>query len=68
VAQRYRKPLFAITSGDLGSITDAVEYSLTAIFHLATVLYCILLLDEADVFLEEREKSDLQRNAVVSGK
>jgi hypothetical protein len=68
VAQKYRKPLFAITSGDLGSTPDAVESSLTEIFHLANVWDCILLLDEADVFLEEREKSDLKRNAVVSGK
>ncbi|KAH8904635.1 P-loop containing nucleoside triphosphate hydrolase protein [Coniochaeta sp. PMI_546] len=66
VAQKYRKPLFAITSGDLGSTPDAVESSLTEIFHLANVWDCILLLDEADVFLEERQKSDLKRNAVVS--
>ncbi|KAH6618400.1 hypothetical protein B0J18DRAFT_371434 [Chaetomium sp. MPI-SDFR-AT-0129] len=66
VAQKYRRPLFAITSGDLGSTPDAVESSLTEIFHLANVWDCILLLDEADVFLEEREKSDLKRNAVVS--
>jgi hypothetical protein len=67
VAQKYRKPLFAITSGDLGSTPDAVESSLNEIFHLANVWDCVLLLDEADVFLEEREKSDLKRNAVVSG-
>jgi hypothetical protein len=68
VAQKYRKPLFAITSGDLGSTPQAVEASLTEIFHLANVWGCILLLDEADVFLEERQRSDLSRNAVVSGK
>ncbi|KFY82415.1 hypothetical protein V498_08592, partial [Pseudogymnoascus sp. VKM F-4517 (FW-2822)] len=27
---------------------------------------CIVLLDEADVFLEERSQTDLQRNALVS--
>ena len=27
----------------------------------------VVLLDEADVFLEERSLSDLQRNALVSG-
>lgn len=68
MAQKYQKPLFSITSGDLGSTPDAVESSLTEIFHLANVWDCILLLDEADVFLEERERSDLKRNAVVSGK
>ncbi|KAK3903634.1 hypothetical protein C8A05DRAFT_43158 [Staphylotrichum tortipilum] len=66
VALEYEKPLFSITSGDLGSTPDAVESSLTEIFHLANVWDCVLLLDEADVFLEEREKSNLKRNAVVS--
>lgn len=28
----------------------------------------VLLLDEADVFLEERSLNDLQRNSLVSGK
>ena len=28
----------------------------------------VLLLDEADVFLEERTMADLQRNSLVSGK
>jgi len=68
MALRYRKPLFSITSGDLGSTPAAVEASLTSIFHLANVWDCILLLDEADVFLEERERTMLQRNAVVSGR
>jgi len=66
VAQAYRKPLFSITSGDLGDTPASVESSLAEIFHLANVWDCILLLDEADVFLEEREKKDLSRNAVVS--
>lgn len=66
VAQVYRKPLFSITSGDLGSTPAQVESNLTEIFHLANVWDCVLLLDEADVFLEEREKSNLERNAVVS--
>jgi hypothetical protein len=30
-------------------------------------LYVVVLLDEADVFLEQRKISDLQRNALVSG-
>ncbi|KAK4446648.1 hypothetical protein QBC34DRAFT_331121 [Podospora aff. communis PSN243] len=66
VAQAYRKPLFSITSGSLGATPASVEVSLAQIFHLANVWDCILLLDEADVFLEEREKKDLSRNAVVS--
>lgn len=32
-----------------------------------TDYFLVLLLDEADVFLEERTMADLQRNSLVSG-
>lgn len=66
VAQSNRKPLFAITCGDLGFTPREVESNLTEIFRLAALWDCILLLDEADIFLSRREKSDLKRNALVS--
>lgn len=34
---------------------------------LQTNTVVVVLLDEADVFLEQRKISDLQRNALVSG-
>lgn len=67
VAQRWGKPLFPITCGDLGSTADSVESSLNEIFRLAHLWDCVLLLDEADVFITQRTRSDLQRNALVSG-
>ncbi|KAK6331728.1 hypothetical protein TWF718_002271 [Orbilia javanica] len=66
VAQSNRKPLFVITCGDLGFTPKEVENSLTEIFRLAGLWDCVLLLDEADIFLSRREKSDLKRNALVS--
>jgi hypothetical protein len=69
VAQEYSKPLFAITCGDLGTTPEAVSKSLMDIFRLANLWGCVLLLDEADVFLSRREHKadDLMRNALVSG-
>lgn len=67
VAQANNKPLFAITSGYLGFTPTDVEDNLRAIFHLAHLWDCVLLLDEADVFLSRREVTDLARNALVSG-
>lgn len=67
VAQKWGKPLFPITCGDLGFTADSVESSLNEIFRLAHLWDCVLLLDEADVFIEQRTKKDLQRNALVSG-
>lgn len=67
VARNWRKPLLSITCGDLGLEASDVESSLKEILRLAQLWECILLLDEADVFLSQRSHSDLQRNALVSG-
>ncbi|KAH6686735.1 hypothetical protein F5X68DRAFT_11932 [Plectosphaerella plurivora] len=66
VAQANGKPLFVITCGDLGFTAKEVETALRDIFRLAHHWDCILLLDEADIFLSRREMSDLKRNALVS--
>ena len=68
VAQANKKPLFVITCGDLGFSPKEVEVSLGNIFRLAHLWDCVLLLDEADIFLTRREHNDLKRNALVSGK
>ncbi|KAI7775791.1 hypothetical protein LA080_006376 [Diaporthe eres] len=66
VALKWKKPLFPITCGDLGYTADTLEKSLNEIFRLAHHWGCILLLDEADVFITQRERHDLKRNALVS--
>lgn len=43
-----------------------VEKNLYHNFRLAHKWGCVLLLDEADVFLAKRTKNDLRRNAVTS--
>lgn len=47
-----------------------VEPTLSEIFRLANLWDCVLLLDEAEIFLSHREKKDdnHQRNALVSSK
>lgn len=45
-----------------------VETNLQNSFQLAQVWDCVLLLDEADVFLAERSQDNIERNALVSGK
>ncbi len=67
IAQTNKKPLFVITCGDLGFTPREVEDSLKDIFRLAHLWDCVLLLDEADIFLSRRELGDLKRNALVSG-
>ena len=67
VAQKFGRPLFPITCGDLGFYPDDVERTLSEIFRLAHLWNCVLLLDEADVFLTARSTTDIKRNALVSG-
>ena len=47
-------------------MADSVEERLSNIFDLTVEWKAILLLDEADVFLESRSSSDLIRNKLVS--
>lgn len=68
IAESTGKPLFPITCGDLGLTPPDVEKNLRGIFQLAQAWDCVLLLDEADVFLAQRTKTDIKRNALVSGK
>ncbi|KAK4216478.1 P-loop containing nucleoside triphosphate hydrolase protein [Rhypophila decipiens] len=65
-AEANNKPLFPITCGDLGTSPREVETRLQEAFQLAQLWNCVLLLDEADVFLAQRSEHDIQRNALVS--
>ncbi|KAI1871770.1 hypothetical protein JX265_005756 [Neoarthrinium moseri] len=66
VADNTKRPLYPITCGDIGETAMDVERNLLHNFSLAHKWGCVLLLDEADVFLAKRSKTDLRRNAVTS--
>lgn len=56
-----------LSVGDLGTTATEVEKALETSFNLASRWGCVLLLDEADVFLAERSRLDFTRNGLVSG-
>ncbi|KAI1359172.1 P-loop containing nucleoside triphosphate hydrolase protein [Xylaria arbuscula] len=70
IAVAARKPLFSISVADVGTQAKHVESNLSKIFSLAAHWKAILLIDEADVFLESRgrvgEVQSMDRNALVS--
>lgn len=66
IAEMTEKPLYRVTCGDLGTKPEEVEKYMESVLHLGKIWDCVVLLDEADVFLQERNLSDLQRNALVS--
>jgi hypothetical protein len=53
--------------GGLGDDASKVETALERHFFLANRWGCVLLLDEADVFLAERSPQDFVRNSLVAG-
>ncbi|KAI9690602.1 MAG: hypothetical protein M1820_009997 [Bogoriella megaspora] len=66
IADATNRPLLPVTCGDIGETAADVESKLEHIFTLAHRWGCVLLLDEADVFLAKRNKQDMRRNAIVS--
>ncbi|QVM10240.1 hypothetical protein D8B26_004901 [Coccidioides posadasii str. Silveira] len=66
VADYTKRPLYTISSGELGAESTVVHANLCAALHLATTWNAIVLIDEADVFLEQRSQRDLKRNGLVS--
>ena len=67
VAAQLRRPLLPITCGDISTKVNKAEETLQEFCRLADRWRCVLLLDEADVFLAKREKGDITRNGLVSG-
>ncbi|KAJ5452767.1 ATPase AAA-type core [Penicillium cf. griseofulvum] len=66
VAEIAERPLYRVTCGDIGTKPEEVEKYLESVLHLGKIWNCVVLLDEADVFLEQRGLEDLNRNALVS--
>ena len=66
MAADLKRPLYPITYADLGDKPSTVETNLGRIFRYGQRWNCILLLDEADVFLAPRGVSETKRNSIVS--
>lgn len=55
IAAYTRRPLYSITCGDIGTEAPVVEQRLLEHTRRADKWGCVLLLDEADVFLVQRD-------------
>lgn len=66
VAEVTHRPLYMISAGELGENLEVVDTRLDTVLAICRKWKCVLLLDEADVFLQTRSLVDLQRNALVS--
>ncbi|KAK8009118.1 hypothetical protein PG991_011669 [Apiospora marii] len=66
IAELAHRPLLALTSGDLSTSSPGVERTLDYFLQLGERYGAMVLLDEADVYLEARRARDLARNGLVS--
>jgi SpoVK/Ycf46/Vps4 family AAA+-type ATPase len=66
VAEHLRRPLYMVGFSELTTTPGKLESALRRILSLATAWDAVLLIDEADVFLEQRSLHELERNALVS--
>jgi AAA+ superfamily predicted ATPase len=66
VAEFVKRPLYMVSSGDLGTNSADLDRNLTRIMDMTATWRAVLLIDEADVFLERRSLHDMHRNAMVS--
>jgi len=65
-SEHVRSPLYVVGGGDLGTTAASLDSALERIFDVATEWKAIVLIDEADVILEQRSLHDLERNAMVA--
>jgi SpoVK/Ycf46/Vps4 family AAA+-type ATPase len=65
-AETTRRPLYVVSAGELGTEPEAVDERLAHILELCHLWNAVLLIDEAEVFLQKRNAKDVARNALVS--
>ncbi|KAK4205044.1 hypothetical protein QBC40DRAFT_65492 [Triangularia verruculosa] len=66
ISELLKCPLYMVSAGELGTDSRFLESELQKILDICHAWGAILLLDEADVFLEKRNMHDIHRNALVS--
>ncbi|KAI0672077.1 P-loop containing nucleoside triphosphate hydrolase protein [Trametes maxima] len=66
MSEYVRKPLYVVGAADLGTHAESLDQNLTAILKVAAIWGAVVLIDEADVFLEERTLAHIERNAMVA--
>jgi len=66
ISEFLHRPLYSVSVGELGTSPIELETRLRQILEVASIWEAVILIDEADIFLEARNVSDINRNALVS--
>lgn len=67
IAANAERPLLTVTCADIGTDPQQIESKLISFFKRAKSWNAILLIDEADIFMEHRRVQDIERNSLVAG-
>lgn len=65
ISELLHKPLQSVSVGELGTTVSELEEKLRNILEVAYHWDAVVLLDEADIFLEKRSDNNIHRNAMV---
>ena len=65
IAELLHRPLYSVGVGELGVSCSELEEKLREILEVASAWDAVVLIDEADIFLERRSENDIHRNAMV---
>ncbi|KAJ7210031.1 P-loop containing nucleoside triphosphate hydrolase protein [Mycena pura] len=66
VAEHLERPLYVVGTSELSTKPSKLEAKLKSILDIATAWDAVLLIDEADVLLEQRSLHEIERNSLVS--
>ncbi|OJD38017.1 aaa family protein [Diplodia corticola] len=66
ISERTRVPLYSLRASDLGTDSEQVEATLKDSLECCKLWNAVLLIDEADVFMEKRSSDRLEQNELVS--
>lgn len=67
VADKVGRPLYHVDTHEIGSEVQKLSLNLRKIMNMAAEWNAIVLLDEADVFLQQRKPENISRNETVAG-
>ena len=65
LSEKLKCPLWCMSASELGNSPEILETKLKQVMDAAALWGAILLLDEADVFLERRQLSNLKGNCIT---
>lgn len=65
IAELLQRPLYSVSVGQLGVSPSELESELRRILDVAQIWNAVMLIDEADIFLEKRG-NDINRSAMTS--